>query len=243
MSHTPSTATARGKGEHSWVQPIVVAKEGTHENTVLAGAQASVGLYLSPNHTAADDRFAHAFHAWLSGPFTKTVRRASYKDLAKVVDWCEEHRVPYEGVEYGDSAAFALPPMRYVDLPKPVARLQVSGTDLPRRPGVAHRADDEDSWVTLHVDETLTTGKATAQDAHAMWAWVLDWTRHAGPWEIEKFFDVGWPTDLNLTTAASLARIADEPYTFPIRDNGLTEVDPGTLTAVAEGWHATRRTR
>lgn len=211
-----------------WVQPILVDKNGTHEGTVAAAAHAAAQAYVE-----ATPETMPAFDAWLAGPFTKTVRRAPAAWLDRARD---EHGGT--GIVYGGSAAVALPPMRMTELPKIVAKAQVAGTDfertrppLPTAPPVG--------LAEIAVLNTLTTGKAAAQAAHALVAWVLDDRRpEAGKGRLV-------PSHVSLTMLADPAglrvrfvpahelRSLEVPANVAIRDNGLTEVDPHTLTAVA----------
>jgi peptidyl-tRNA hydrolase len=266
---TPSTAQAATPDRsRTWVQPIVVAKSGHHEETVWLGARASAAIYLEEkvlgdplSHEEAT-RLAYRFHLWLSGPFTKTVRRASQAQMEAVIRWARVTRTPFVRFASGDavegSAAIALPPMRYGDLPRRIARLQVSGTDLPRL-GTGWSAwqgglKRSQGWppVDLFVDEQLTTGKATAQAAHALWMWMLDIERAgtattASP-ALLAWADAGYPASLTFCDEVELVRgldliehqphhdrpsRADTQRAFPVRDAGLTEVAPNTLTAVA----------
>lgn len=199
-----------------WVQPIVVDKTGTHEATVTAAALASVMAYLrSP---LVD---LHVWQAWLSGPFTKSVRRASPAQLDALAG---EHAVTPVAVDTARAIAFT--PVRYAELPRPIARLQVSGTDFPRAERVTPAGQ---SPVAVYVDETLTTGKAAAQAAHALFAWLL----HA-PIADETLFRVAPESTLVVfTPSGELAALESVAGAVPIRDNGYTEVAPGTLTAVA----------
>lgn len=217
-----SDVGARGKGEHPWVQPIFVAKTGAHETTVMLGALASLRVRFAPNVTVeVEDQFEQ----WLSGPFTKTVRRGSHEQLAKVLQWAQENEVPYAQNTEGDSSALALPPMRYEDMPKVMARLQVSGTDFAR----AEAPRPPDPLLTLHLWDHLTTGKATAQAAHGAWAYHL---AHPTAFS-DAQFEAGDFISVEFVTADKLAELASHESACSIRDNGLTEVDPQTLTVVA----------
>lgn len=197
----------------------MVAKTGQHENTISLAAQASLAVRLSPSLTSAEEL---CFVEWLSGPFTKSVRRGSPDQLAKVVAWAQESNLSYAEVSLGTSSAVALAPMRYEDLPKVIAKLQVSGTNLPSN--FLH-PDLLASKLQLGVSEELTTGKAAAQAAHAMWQWAL---------RLPDFPAVAsLPARIQLLTSSELKAAAEAYPDLAVWDNGLTEVDPHTLTAVA----------
>lgn len=251
--------TARGTNpDHPWVQPIIVAKSGSHTATIRCAALASARVYFEPHERSPlpYENYAH----WLSGPFTKTVRRASMQQMAGLRDWAHENGIPYGDATTGDSAAVAFPPLRYAEMPKRLAKHQVHGTDFPREPtGAEHEpgvgpgvgADDEaGARVWLLVDESLTTGKAAAAAGHALWAWMLprlDDLTTAGPAEptdgtatagestagMTAWRRKGHPVGLRLVTATRLAEAAHQPGAHPVVDSGLTEVTPNTLTAVA----------
>lgn len=200
-----------------WVQPIVVDKAGTHEATVAVAAIASVLTYL---YRDPDD--APAFDAWLAGPFTKSVRRAPSHRLEPLA---QTHAGAL--VHLGASRAVAFRPVRYTDLPRELGRLQVSGTDFPRVP--CSLDDGPRPPVHLAVDSTLTTGKAAAQAAHALFAWVLQATHE----QVQGFLNAPLGLRVEFVDATELAALAEPVRNVPIRDNGYTEVAPNTLTAVA----------
>lgn len=233
MGNGETTGQAKGKGAHPWVQPIIVAKYGTHEETVRLGTLASAQVGLLTGHRAQDEA---AFSAWLSGPFTKSVRRASYEQMMKVIEWCRVNGVQYADAAEHDSAAIALPPMRYEDLPKAIARLQVSGTDL-RREG-SDFAPQGEGKVEVAVLESLTTGKATAQAAHAVWKWMLTETKdkvRAACSASDGLLEAS-ALDMAFEGAPVLRTLAERRPDLAVWDNGLTEIAPQTLTAVATNY-------
>lgn len=225
-------SAARGNNPtHDWVQPIIVDKAGTHLDTIMCVAQASL---LVAEHDHTDSPFGQEnYEHWLAGPFTKTVRRTNASGLAKVRDWCTENNVPFHQMSSGSSTALALPPMRYADMPKVVAKAQVNGTDFARLPDPGHNASRVK--VHLHVNDELTTGKAAAAAAHALWAWFLRLTNSEHPeaataaeqWLRSAAFAA------DLTPPAELAELEGRADVVAIRDAGFTEVDPHTLTALA----------
>lgn len=200
-----------------WVQPIVVDKAGAHEATVTCAAVASVLTYLF-----RDPADAPLFDAWLSGPFTKSVRRAPSAQLPALA---QAHAGAL--VHIGASRAVAFAPVRYADLPRALSRLQVSGTDFPRAAFDSPTTDRPP--VHVAVDHSLSTGKAAAQAAHALFGWVLQ----ATPEQVQAFLGAAMGTQVLFVDAAELARLAEPVSNVAIRDNGYTEVAPNTLTAVA----------
>ena len=199
--------------EHVLVQPIVVDKAGTHVATIRAAAAASVVCQMTQ---------PGQWETWLSGPFTKTVRRAKTAQVLAIASLPGSTTVGEPGAP---GFAVALPPVRYVDLPREISRLQVSATDLVR--GDVPTGDPH-CPVTLSVLDDLTTGKAAAQAAHALMAWALqtdDASRDA--------LSAHPVPTVSLTSCDLLERIAQHPEAVVIRDNGHTEVAPDTLTAVA----------
>lgn len=227
--------SVRTNSTHPWVQPIIVAKTGEHTATIRAAARASVAVADQPH--PSPDYPSSNYLEWLDGPFTKTVRRASGAHIAKLTSWADSAGLPYAFVAATQvsagtlvrSVAVAFTPMRYADLPKLISQCQVAGTDLP---GAQSASGPVGAPLVVHVDNTLTTGKAAAQAAHAAWAYKLTHTGADAP--------------LSSTSADALARLrvvcvdaaelrtrADRDGALAVRDAGLTEVASGTLTAVA----------
>ncbi|MCL2091978.1 MAG: hypothetical protein FWH11_12415 [Micrococcales bacterium] len=200
------------------VQPIVVDKAGTHLATIRAAAVASVLCWYA-------GRLDEVWAVWLSGPFTKTVRRAKTAQVLALAQMPGSVTVGRPG---DPGFAVALPPVRYTDLPREIVRLQVSGTDLPRDPALA---GDDDCPVALLLRDDLTTGKAAAQAAHALMAWALPKADGMGG-EVDALVEHAGPP-VSLVDPELLEKAARRPGTVAIRDNGLTEVEPDTLTAVA----------
>jgi len=220
MTHESSPVRTDG-----WVQPILVTKTGSHLATVRAAAMASVLAFLG-------SRELPSWQEWLAGPFTKTVRRTSTGKLeaAAAADQVTA-RVAVADADGTVSMAVAYAPSRYSQLPREVVKAQVSGTDLART------ADQpEPGPFEVWVQESLTTGKASAQAAHAAWIWMLHRLQD-NPEQVQEWAALGAPFTVRLTDAATLAAAEaehahDSAYGF-VRDAGFTEVAPRTLTAAA----------
>lgn len=225
------STSARGNSAHPWVQPILVSKTGSHAATIRAAAQASIAVWSKPHGGSPFP--SSNYEAWLAGPFTKTVRRASEAQMSGLLQfWAKENHVPYAAFEVEDSVAVAFPPMRYVDMPKQIAKFQVHGTDFARTDTVPSTGTP----VIAYVDETLSTGKAAAAAAHAVWAWALARERSGNAADVDvmqAWHDAGFGVEVRLVPSGALAELAGTAGAYPIFDAGLTEVDPNTLTAVA----------
>ncbi|MDN5906139.1 MAG: hypothetical protein L0H86_11020 [Micrococcaceae bacterium] len=164
-----------------------------------------------------------AWERWLSGPVGKSVRRADAKNYAKTA---AAHPEAVEAT-HGRGRAMALPPLPMDALPRTLARLQVSGTRLPAGPEDPVTGDRP--RIVLNRDLGMSTGKAAAQAAHALFAWVMElgpepsveWFR-AGPQVC-----VGWQGEVELLAGA--AAVGAGPL---IHDAGHTEIAPGSVTAL-----------
>lgn len=182
------------------VQPIVVSAEGNHLDAVAAAATASLGGFGNDSPV---------YREWLSGPFTKTVRRCKAAQFERLRDAFGV----YEAVS-GTARAFAMDPVAYDDMPKAVRNLQVSGTEMPR--GESSIDLGADYWsAVVNGSLGMSTGKTAAQVAHAFWmaGRVLNIIEVAGH-EFERLLP---------------------DATYVVRDAGLTEFDgPTTTVAVMD---------
>lgn len=193
-----------------WVQPILVAPTGSHLGVLNAVARASALVFpddLSP------------WREWLADSFAKTVRRATLAQLAAAEEAGGLRVATPDGAE-----AVALLPSRYADLPRYVARARVQGLTRPA---------PEPSWapsgalqVAVRADAGMSTGKAAAQAAHAALAAVvaLDPTTRRATAET---------TEVSWVDAATFEALLGHATAVSITDEGRTEVEPGTVTAVA----------
>ena len=203
----------------SLVQPIVVAKIGTHLDTITAAAMSSVMSQIR------NQEKQNIWREWLGGVFTKSVRRAGVNDFDKIISWCEDNDVIPAEFSIGESRALALPPMTYNNYPRIVRKLQVSGTDFPRTDYDVNK-DLVGTDLTIYLDESLTTGKAAAQAAHAMWIGTLRLRL------IRAETTAQYSVKTKLVKASDLPDLAKESNARCVVDSGLTEVAPNTLTAV-----------
>ena len=112
------------------VQPILVVDTGTHEDTVRAASEASLEVY---RRTISD--YSTFWNEWLSGLFTKTVRRINEKEFYRLTNDPSLLEFPSVYVGHNSGKAIALPPVGYSPdgnslFPRPVKKAQVQGTNF-----------------------------------------------------------------------------------------------------------------
>ncbi len=193
------------------VQPILVPRSGSHEHIVAAVGTASLLAYLTD---PGDPRW----NRWLQSAPAKTVRRVKGQShITQVRQWAQEVGAAHAHI----CGVLALAPLSYDEMPKRVRGSQVNGIDYPRVGSSECKPSGAGIEVLTLV--SLSTGKAAAQVAHAVWGWH----RTDPQWEPAAGFH------LSFVTPAELGEAAQSRAGVTVYDAGFTEVDPGTLTAVA----------
>lgn len=200
------------------VQPIVLLVDRENPAPAVDGISAVAGA--SAISYRARNPEDPAWLEWLSGPFAKSVRRADAKTFRKVLDELGDlSPVIYQ---VGEASAAAFPPMPNDQLPKQLARLQVSGTTLPDKESTASAFGARTPTIWLNADLGMSTGKAAAQAAHAAMLWLIE--TPSAP--INSPLVVFRPQPI-------LEGVAEDFPSSVIRDAGRTEIAPDSLTAVA----------
>lgn len=205
---------ARNAGE--LVQPIILLVDREEpagaQHGIAAAALASVQAYLQ-------DPDNPDWHEWAAGAFAKTVRRADAKMFAKVLAAFPGHAL----ATVGEGRAAGLSPMPADDLPKLLAKLQVSGTQLPEGPPLP----PQPLTIALNAALDMSTGKAAAQAAHALFAWLLQ----AKPAVVQAWIADGFPLGVAPLSAKDFRKGARKSAGPVIADAGRTEIEPGSTTA------------
>jgi peptidyl-tRNA hydrolase len=213
-------------------QPLVLRLEKaappSRTAALEAAATAALAVFFDPR---AAGEWRDGLTAWVAGRIRKVARRARGNQ------WTVLDDLPGVTISVGDAQVRAFPPYRVADGgPKEISRLQVSGTDLddqvesgPVPPGVPVL------WLTPHVE--MTVGKAMAQVGHGtmLLATFLElpvltrWAEAGLPVAVRRASPEQW-TALTEASDQGLGtrRVA-------VRDAGFTEVDPGTVTVIADG--------
>ncbi|WP_121867324.1 peptidyl-tRNA hydrolase [Glutamicibacter nicotianae] len=198
------------------VQPIIlrIDKEdpSSEDEGLSAVARASVIAYLQ-------DPQNPDWQQWASQAFAKSVRRANPKMFAKVLEMFPEQMVS----EVGKAQAVGLPPLPAADLPKLIAKLQVSGTQLPK----ADEVLDAKINIVLNKSLEMSTGKAAAQAAHALFAWLTE----APAESVEAWLQSHAPVGIRHLPRKDFEQLSRQAAGPVIQDAGRTEIEPGSVTA------------
>ena len=232
-----------------WALPLVVRVERadppTHEDAVHAAALSVVAILTRPEaapvgfvpegEPAGDPAEAEAgpWHGalarWSEGWIRKVVRRA------RASRWQEIAAMPGVTASVAGADVRALVPHPVADPPPALARLQISGLDLPKQSDSESPVDQPAAaspilTIVIAPDLSLTTGKACAQVGHAAQLALLQLDRT----DVLRWAAEGHPLRVVEATAEQWQRLLDAPAGVAlVQDGGFTEVAPGTRTCAA----------
>ncbi|WP_211323239.1 peptidyl-tRNA hydrolase [Amycolatopsis palatopharyngis] len=194
-----------------------------------AAAAAALAVCLDPR-SEPEGEWHEPVSAWIDGRIRKVARRA------RGAHWKAVQDLPGVTITVDGAQARALLPGLVSETPKEIARLQISGSELPAdEPGPPPEAVP---LLLLNPAVTMTVGKAAAQVGHAtmILAALLDPGQLAG-WEAQ-----GYRCAVRTATSAEWRDLhpGEDPehawrerQVIAVRDAGFTEVDPGTVTVLA----------
>jgi len=209
-----------------WALQVVVRVEKSDppgHTAVLQATGSAVAVALAAFTAAdADPEVRARTERWRSGAIRKVVRRA------RGAGWERQLAVPgvFMHRSHGVDVAVHVPgPVDEVD--PEISRLQVGGLTLEDDGAAENDVPGAPLWLNPHL--TLTTGKAAAQVGHASQL-VLESLPgdRAAAWVAE-----GAPLDVRVPDEAAWHGLVS---TLPVvvTDGGFTEVEPGTITVVAD---------
>lgn len=209
------------------VQPIVVNGRGTHEEVCESVVLAVLDSYERASKRDFETGRDQWWAEWLNEAFTKSVRVS--KSATKFVNLfnlgCD---IGGGRGASGESLAVAFPPCPEKYWERDITIARVAGFERPRT-GQWY-VDREQVTVCPNPRLTMTTGKTASQMAHAALAWRVQFgVPHAKFSFSDSQADFDDLNDENRLLSSDARRA----FTTPIVDNGLTEIRPNSLTAIA----------
>ncbi|MET0233587.1 MAG: peptidyl-tRNA hydrolase [Kibdelosporangium sp.] len=195
-----------------------------------AAAAAAIAVCLDPR-AEPEGEWHELVSAWVAGHIRKVSRRA------RGAHWQAAQEFPGRTVEVDGAEVRALVPGLVVETPKEISRLQISGSDLPAdEPGPVPGGVPV-LWLNPAVP--LTAGKAAAQVGHGsmLLAALLDAD------DLKAWAETGYRTAVRMPGKAQWAELhpGSDPgdawlnrRVIAVRDAGFTEVEPGTVTVIAQ---------
>lgn len=228
----PDTATADTADEDPSLvraMPVILRIERqdppSRTSILEAAAAAAVAVCL------ADEPEWHSpLQAWIDGRIRKVSRRA------RGAHWEAVQALPGVTVSVDGAEARALVPGLVVETPREVTRLQISGSELPADDPGPPPPGTPILWLNPTVE--MTAGKAAAQVGHAsmLLAALIRDPEYFASWKDHRCA-VRTPSRRDWAALHP----GDDPAgawrsrrVVAVRDAGFTEVDPGTVTVLAQ---------
>lgn len=204
---------ARSSQDDPWVIHLIVRK-GHHRTLgglLRAGAEALAGGL---------GRFAverpERFEAWRSGSYRKVTLSARGAQWERLGELIEEGLAGYE-----HDGVLVIEPLRRSQRPTLLDKLQarIAGLDAPRAEG---QEGGRRLPLVINGDLGMSTGKTLAQVAHA----------------VQIAFDLlcvdrDLPVEVFIVDDRRFREIAEQADAAAVRDAGLTETAPGSVTVLA----------
>lgn len=200
-------------------------KNFTEPELVQAVAEAVIQFVPVPQHMVKDSSFSQ----WMQGRFRKLLKRMKPNYFAKLSAELSENNISYLSYTKENVNLIVVEPLpKSFTLPV-LKRAQVSGlTLLPTEtyPDVKMFGKAE---IVINKNLNMSASKAAVAAAHALQLLRDDlFITNQATYEV-----LMRNTPLNIVWQTIEETTVDEHFTSVIRDAGLTEVEPGSITAAA----------
>ncbi|MFI5711840.1 peptidyl-tRNA hydrolase [Kribbella sp. NPDC051620] len=192
------------------------------QTDALETAARAVLAILADERSVGEGEWAEAMRGWQDARIRKVVRRA------RGAEWRRAEALPGITVVGGTAVVRVFPPVPLDEVPKDLAKLQVTGTDL-EDPEELPAVDDGLPVLWVNPGLEMSTGKTMAQVGHGVhlaWFELPDADRKA--WQEDGF-------RLAVRTATPARWEGLMASGLPVvQDAGFTEIDPGSYTVIAD---------
>jgi peptidyl-tRNA hydrolase len=213
-------------GEAPWVMSLVtrIDKSNPPTRTAVCAASATAVATFVTDERATSGEWAPQMERWLDGRIRKHSRRARAGAA-----WDKVQNLPGVTVSVDGAEVRAFVPCPTDAIPRDIAKLQLAGSELedPEK-AVAVSLPTDAVVISLCPEPFLPLGKAAAAAGHAAQLATMEmaperlalWASSGYRVVLEQPVKAWW--DDQLATA-----------NVSVVDAGLTEVEPGTITALA----------
>lgn len=185
-----------------------------------AAARAVVATCLD-DRAGSDSAFSEALTSWYGARIRKVARRA------RNIHWERVQALPGVTVDADGAQARAFAPSAVRGTHPLLAKLQISGADLP----LSEQREPSKDCPLIVVDAGLemSVGKAAAQVGHASMLLAA----HLPLSQARAWADQGFPLQILEVPHAEFERWPNHPAAVIVQDAGYTEVAPGSRTVAA----------
>ncbi|GAA1608872.1 hypothetical protein GCM10009789_74170 [Kribbella sancticallisti] len=176
---------------------------------------------LADERSSGEGEWAVAMRDWQDARIRKVVRRA------RGAEWRRASALPGITVTGETAVVRVFPPVPLDEVPKDLAKLQVTGTDL-EDPEELPAVEGGVPVLWVNPGLTMSTGKTMAQvghGAHLAWFELSDADRNA--WAASDF-----SLAVRTATLTQWKKLLTSGSPV-VQDAGFTEIDPGSFTVVA----------
>lgn len=185
-----------------------------------AAAASAVAVCVDPRADVGGE-WHEAVRAWVAGRIRKVARRA------RGAQWEAVQSLPGVTITVDGASVRSLLPVLVTETPREVAKLQISGSDLP----VDEPGPVPDGARLLYVNPRveMSAGKLAAQVGHAsmLLAPTLSET------ELKAWAALDYRCAVRTPSTEEWDSLVARGDVVSVRDAGFTEVEPGTTTVLA----------